>query len=355
MARSLELSWLYIFVSSEVGIDMDRRAFLKAAAVGTAGFTGTSLIGKPSEMFKKSGSFSRVNKFDLSRSNIATAEDGFDLWYEARGKGPAIIFVCRWPAEHYAYAKAMADSYRTVQFETRTMALQEMAEAKSEEAYAKALDAARAGKSLQIPRPFGHTKGRNLDWNPAKHKTYPIELAVSDLHAVADAAGVNEFVLAGYSGTAAYAAFLAPYSDRAIGLIAGGFSILGSQEYWIGVLEGGRMGMLGKAKGKEASLANLSISFYKDLHERDQEKAYSSLKGPKIVWFGSKDGEASDMLASMLSLGRIAHKTRKYKDQYERLGFEFIELEGYTHIDAYSAVEKAVPLLKQALEESGYK
>jgi len=242
-----------------------------------------------------------------------------------------------------------------VQYESRTSALQDIPEAKTEEAYAKALDAVRAGKALQPPRPPGHTKGRNLDWNPSKHKTYPIELAVSDLHAVADAAGVDKFVLAGYSGTAAYAAFLAPYSDRAIGLIAGGFSILGPQEYWIGVLEGGRMAILGEGKAKEAALANLSILFYKDLHERDQQEAYSSLTGPKIVWFGSNDGDPDDFLSSMLSMGRIAQKTRRYRAEYERLGFKFIELEGYTHIDAYGAVDVAVPLLKQALKEAGYK
>jgi pimeloyl-ACP methyl ester carboxylesterase len=334
---------------------MDRRIFIKTAAAGAAGFVGTSVIGRPDEAFGEPRLFSRVDMLDASRVNIATAEDGFDLWYKAQGKGPAIIFICRWPTEHLEYAEVMADSYRVVQYETRSMALQEMPEAKNEESYAKALEAARAGKSLQIPRPPGHTKDRNLDWNPTKHKTYPIDLAVSDLHAVADAAGVDKFVLAGYSGTAAYAAFLAPYSDRAIGLIAGGFSILGSQEYWIGVLEGGRMAMLGKAKSKEAALANLSILFYKDLHERDQEQAYSSLPGPKIIWFGSKDGEPGDMLTNMLSMGRIAHKTRKFRDTYERLGFKFIELEGYAHIDAYAAVNVAAPKLMQALNEAGYK
>jgi pimeloyl-ACP methyl ester carboxylesterase len=336
-------------------MNIDRRTFLKTAAAGTAGLAGKGFIGKPDEMLGEPRSFFREEISDGSQANIATAEDGFDLWYEARGKGPAIIFICRWPSEHLTYAEAMVDSYQTVQFETRTMAIQEMPEAKDEESYAKALDAARTGKSLQIPRPPGHTKGRNLDWNPAKHKTYPIELAVSDLHTVADAAGVDKFVIAGYSGTAAYAAFLAPYSDRVIGLIAGGFSILGSQEYWVGVLEGGRMAMLGDGKGKEAALANLSILFYKDLHERDQEEAYSSLTGPKIVWFGSEDGEPGDMLANMLSMGRIAHKIHKYKDKYERLGFEFIELEGYTHIDAYAAVDIAAPKLIHTLKTAGYK
>ena len=332
----------------------DRRTFLKTAAAGAAGLAGAGLSGLPGKTFRKPHSFSRVVKPNKSRANIVTAEDGFDLWYEARGKGPAIIFVCRYPIEHLTYAEAMADSYRIVQYETRSMALQEIPEAKSEEAYVKALDAVRAGKFLQPPRPYGHTKGRNLGWNPAKYKTYPVELFVSDLHAVADAAGVDKFVLAGYSGTAAYAAFLAPYSDRAIGLIAGGFSILGTQEYWIGVLEGGRMSMLGEGKGKEAALANLSILFYKDLHERDQKEFYLRLTGPKIVWFGSKDGEPGDVLANMLSMGRIAHKIRSCKDEYHRLDFKFIELEGYTHIDAYSAVDVAVPRLKQALQDDGY-
>lgn len=333
----------------------DRRTFLKTATVGAAGIAGAGLLAYPGVSFKKTRSPFWPDKPDKSQGAIVTAKDGFDLWYEARGAGPAIIFVSRWPAEHLIYAHKMADSYRVVQYETRTMALQEMPEAEDEEAYAKALDAERAGKVLQPPRPPGHTKGRNLNWDPAKHKRYPIDLFVADLHAVADAAGVDKFVLAGYSGTAAYAAFLAPYSDRAIGLIAGGFSFLGSQEYWIGVLEGGRMAMMGEGKGKEAALANLSILFYKDLHERDQKEFYAKLPGPKIVWFGSRDGEPGDILATMLSMGRIAHKIRSYKDEYQGLGFKFIELEGYTHIDAYSAVDVAVPRLKQALQDAGYK
>jgi|GEM_PF-3597296 len=335
-------------------MNTDRRAFLKAAAYGAAGLSGANLMGRTSEALGSLRSFSMAARLGPSKANIATAEDGFELWYEARGKGPAIIFVCRSPSEHLEYAEAMSDSYRIIQYETRSMALQEIPEAKNEEAYAKALEAARAGKSLHIPRPPGHTKGRKLDWNPGKHKTYSIDLAVSDLHTIADAAGVDKFVLAGYSGTAAYAAFLAPYSDRAIGLIAGGFSILGSQEYWVGILEGGRMAMLEDRKGKEAALANLSILFYKDLHERNQEEAYSNLPGPKIVWFGSKDGEPEDILATMLRMGRVAQKTRKYRKEYERLGFKIIELEGYTHIDAYSAVDVAVPKLMQALNEAGY-
>ena len=77
-------------------------------------------------------------------------------------------------------------------------------------------------------------------WDPAGLTRYPVEQDVADLHAVADAAGVREFVLAGYSGMAAQAAFLAPVSDRAIGLMIGGFPLLGGCDYWLGYLEGAR-------------------------------------------------------------------------------------------------------------------
>lgn len=95
---------------------IDRRTSLKTAAAGTAGLAVAGLIEDSRDLYGGHRSAFRLEASNISRANIVTAEDGFNLWYEARGKGPAIIFDCRWPIEHLSYAEALADSYRVVQY-----------------------------------------------------------------------------------------------------------------------------------------------------------------------------------------------------------------------------------------------
>jgi len=276
--------------------------------------------------------------------SIVRASDGFDLWYEAWGEGPAIIFVCREPNEHRELAAAMADAYRVVLFEPRLMSMD----------LKRALAAAESTDDPQSKALAAHLAGRNLDWDPTALTERPVELEVADLHAVADAAGVDHFVLAGYSGTCAYAAFLAPYSDRAVGLIAGGFSILGPQDYWVGVLDGSRQMALQHGMTADAAAAFMTGLFYLDLGERDQDAAFARLSGPKIVWFGSQDTGPTDPLSQMLSRARIAERIRQHRTDYERLGFRMIELDGYHHVDAYLAHDTVKPLLVEALTAARY-
>ncbi|MBW2370693.1 MAG: hypothetical protein JRH15_22710, partial [Deltaproteobacteria bacterium] len=47
------------------------------------------------------------------------AEDGFDLWFDAWGEGPGIIFLARDPQENREYAEALSDAYRVVIYEPR--------------------------------------------------------------------------------------------------------------------------------------------------------------------------------------------------------------------------------------------
>ncbi|OIK06440.1 hypothetical protein [Streptomyces monashensis] len=77
--------------------------------------------------------------------------------------------------------------------------------------------------------PEGQAGGR---WDAASWTSYPIDREVADLHTVADAAGVGDFVLAGYSGMAAMAGSLVPFTERAKGLMAGGLPLLAGNAYW---------------------------------------------------------------------------------------------------------------------------
>ena len=237
-----------------------------------------------------------------SGGSTVKADDGFDLWFDAWGEGPAIIFLVRTPNENRAYAEALADRYRVVLFENRITAL-----------YGKVA----AEQSDDASAPNEHLAGRNLDWDPSGDD--PIDRHIADLHTIADAAGVGTFVLAGYSGTARVAAFLATYSDRAIGLIAGGFNILGSQDYWIGYIAGAKAAALSDPDTPETLKALTSLNEQQIMleHTRDADAAFGTLPGPKIVWIGSQDGEPDDeLMASYFSGARTAHRIRSLKAEY---------------------------------------
>ena len=60
------------------------------------------------------------------RGTTVEADDGFDLWFDAWGEGPAIIFLARHPDENRALADALSDGYRVVIHEPRVITLGQM-------------------------------------------------------------------------------------------------------------------------------------------------------------------------------------------------------------------------------------
>lgn len=162
-----------------------------------------------------------------SRGTTVEAEDGFDLWFDAWGEGPAIILLVRHPDENRALAEALSHGYRVVIHEPRVITLGQ-----------RGLLAEATDEAERAPWE-AHLAGRQTDWDPSDYEDYPVKLVTSDLHRVADAAGVDEFVLGGYSGTARLAAFMAPYSERAVGLLVGGYHIIGNKDYWLGYVAAG--------------------------------------------------------------------------------------------------------------------
>jgi len=273
------------------------------------------------------------------------ADDGFDLWFDAWGEGPGLIFLARSPDENRPVADALSDAYRVVIMESREISM-----------YSKAgldkIEDANARAAAET-----HLAGRNLEWNPSGFDEYPIDVVIGDLHRVADAAGIEDFVLGGYSGTARQAAFLAPYSDRAVGVIVGGYHILGSMEYWMGYIAGASAQELMKPDTPELTKALTKIGRMQLMleHNRDAEGAYGKMTGPKIVWVGSQDGEPDDALMDSIFWGsKIAHRVRSARTDYEELGFQFFQLDGMGHMAAYMATDKAAPLIREALIAAGY-
>jgi pimeloyl-ACP methyl ester carboxylesterase len=127
---------------------------------------------------------------------VAVAADGYKLWFDVAGDGPTVVFPVRFRAEFAALGAALADQYRVVRYKPR-----------------QCVGVMEAEEEAGGP------------WEPSACTEYPLEMEVADLHAVADTAGVSDFVLAGYSGMAALAGFLAPCSNRVAGLMIGGFPL----------------------------------------------------------------------------------------------------------------------------------
>lgn len=280
------------------------------------------------------------------RGTTVKAEDGFDLWFDAWGEGPGIIFLARDADENRALADALSDAYRVVIHEPRVITLgQKGLLAETEDAVLRT-------------RLQAHLADRQTEWDPAAAGDYPVELVISDLHRVADAAGVDEFVLGGYSGTARMAAFMAPYSERAVGLLVGGYHIIGNQDYWLGYVAAGYAAQLEDPDVSESTKWATALSRQQALieHRRDDRVAFGEMPGPRIVWVGGEDGSPRDsLMAEVFPGAEIAERVRRARSNYESLGFQFFQLDDLGHVAAYEAVDQAAPLIRDALHRSGYR
>ncbi|MGH3377673.1 MAG: alpha/beta fold hydrolase [Actinoallomurus sp.] len=256
---------------------------------------------------------------------IAIAGDGYRLWYEAMGDGPVILFPARFRAEFAALGAALADRYRIVRYKPRLV----VGEMEPEE---------EAGGP----------------WEPASFTRYPLETDVADLHTVADAAGVSDFVLAGYSGMAALAGFLAPSSERAAGVMIGGFPLLASCDYWLGFEEGARSALIQAGLPEKAADHHLGRLFYREWGGRDDRAALAALPGPKILWFGGRDCEPDCRMYDFVGGAAIARHIRAHAEELREVGFELIEFDGQDHIGALATTELVAPRLSAALAETGW-
>jgi len=281
-----------------------------------------------------------------AQGTTVAAEDGFDLWFDARGEGPGIIFLARYPDENRALADALSDAYRVIIHEPRVITLGQ-----------RGLLAEATDEAERAPWE-AHLAGRQTDWDPSQYEDYPVALVISDLHRVADAAGVDEFVLGGYSGTARMAAFMAPYSERAVGLLVGGYHIIGNQDYWLGFTAAASAAQLEDPTTSDFTRRSIRLNRQQALleHGRDPRSAFGELSGPRIVWVGGEDGSPRDSLMAEVFLGaNIAERVRNARSDYDLLGFEFFQLDGLGHVAAYEAVDQAAPLVREALIRAGWR
>lgn len=258
---------------------------------------------------------------------IATAADGYRLWYDATGDvdGPAVVFPARFRAEFAALGAALAGRYRIVRYKPR-----------------------RVVGVMETDEEAGGP------WDPSSWTHYPLEVEVADLHAVADAAGVGDFVLAGYSGMAALAGFLAPVSDRASGLVIGGFPLLASSDYWLGFEEGARGALIQAGMREQAADHHLGRLLYREWGSRDDRVALAALPGPKILWYGGRDCEPDCRMYDFVGGAAIARHIRAHAEELRAVGFELIEVEGQDHIGALATTDVIVPRLSAVLDKAGW-
>ncbi|GAB2866523.1 hypothetical protein GCM10027176_80310 [Actinoallomurus bryophytorum] len=256
---------------------------------------------------------------------IAVAGDGYRLWYDAVGDGPAIVLPARSRAEFAALGAALADQYRVVRYKPRSV--------------------------VGVMEPEEEAGG---SWEPSSFTAYPVGPEVADLHTVADAAGAGDFVLAGYSGMAALAAFLSPFSERATGLMIGGFPLLASCDYWLGFEEGARAALIQAGLPDKAAEHHLGRMFYREWGRRDDRPALAALPGPKIVWYGDRDCEPDCRMYDFVGGAAIARHIRAHADELRETGFELIEFEGQDHIGALATTDLVAPQLAAALSKTGW-
>ncbi len=252
--------------------------------------------------------------------------DGYTLWYEAVGEGPGVVFPSRMRVEHSALASALAaEGYRVVRYKPRQVV--GVMEAEDE-----------AGGP----------------WDPVGWSSYPLEAEIADLHAVADAAGVGDFVLAGYSGMAALAGFLVTATDRAAGLMIGGFPLLSDYGYWLGYVEGARTAFLQAGRADKANEQHLGVLLYREWAARDDVTALRALKGPKILWYGSRDSEPECRMYQYTGGSAIARRIVEHTGRLHDAGFEVIEFEDLDHIAGLATADVIAPRLSAALAAAGW-
>ncbi|MDR7274510.1 alpha/beta fold hydrolase [Catenuloplanes atrovinosus] len=259
------------------------------------------------------------------------------VWCEALGAGPAIIFPCRTRREHADLAERLSDRFRVIRYMPR---------------HVTGLDAPAGDAGDWVT--WEEQEDGPAFWGGKPIEDFPVDLEIADLHRVADEAGADRFVLAGYSGMAALAAFLTPLTPRAAGLLAGGFPILGPKEYWMGSAEGARLAYLTAGMRALADNAFATALMYRAWHDRDDRAALTALPGPKLLWYGSDDGEPGCLLRESRPGARLAARVRATRPDLEACGFAVLELPGLDHMSVQASPDAVAARLRVLLADRSW-
>ena len=267
-----------------------------------------------------------------------TFADGGSTLIEIGGEGPGIIFVSRGSWEHAEMAERLREWYTVVRYVPRWLGAQ--------------------GTPLPKDANRKSTVGDQLpeaNQYPFNMNRWPGEVLVSDLHAVADEAGLGTFVLAGYSGTGRFADSLSGLSERMVGVMIGGIGIAEGYQYWMGFSEANRDAKIQDDPDLAFQQHMMALEF-DYLDHRDHGAAFKKLPGPKIAWYGGIDGDPYTLMALQFRGARIAERMRRQTAFLESVGFTVIEMEGEDHNGVFVDTDGSVTnKLHEALVTQGWK
>jgi pimeloyl-ACP methyl ester carboxylesterase len=267
----------------------------------------------------------------------ATLHDGSTVEIEIHGEGPAVLLPVNPrpvegpqaeelrkygadPALGYNLINGLSDAFRVVAFHYE-------------------------GNVLGIPKP----------------DTLTPENVVSDLLAVAGAAGVDRFAYYGYSWLGMVGLQLAARTDRLWALAVGGYPPLDGPYAEMLRITTAAHEMSGgqgpEASEDEWSTAGLSkdstkqfVTLYRALQDFDDRAAQAQITCPRLCIVGSADemdyGKAWGNLHVSISGPVIRHRA-----ELEALGWDVVVLDGLDHMQAMQAAQ-VVPVLRPWLASS---
>jgi pimeloyl-ACP methyl ester carboxylesterase len=181
-----------------------------------------------------------------SRDRVASVADG-DVAYRSLGSGPAVLIPwCNLAWPDLPVVPRLAERHHVI-----------------------------------LACPLGYQASTRLD----ETAEYGAARAVTDLLAVCDALGIEEFAVLGYSLTAAIAGWLATVTPRATRAVLGGFPLLGNYQR---VLEG--VGADTAALPADLGFdPRAAVSFYRDLAGRRDGALVTDARCPIRTFVGADD------------------------------------------------------------------
>lgn len=192
----------------------------------------------------------------------ATASDGCRIYYEATGSGPAILAASPFAATGVWWLPHAAAKYRDDLARDYRVIL---------------IDAIRGGGRTDAIYP----------------EVFMPAIAVSDLLAVADAAGAQRFAWLGFSWSAVIGLQLALRSDRLTALMCGGWSPLdGPYRETAQIAEKVSRMFPFRQFQKVKDSTRMYMQFYGELAQwsvTDQQKQIATIQCPKLLFLGDRD------------------------------------------------------------------
>ena len=259
----------------------------------------------------------------------ATLHDGSTIEIEVHGEGPAILLpvnprpvegeqaeVLRQygadPALGYNLINGLSDAFRVVAFDYE-------------------------GNVLGIPKP----------------DTLTPDNVVSDILAVADAAGVDRFAYYGYSWLGMVGLQLALCTDRLWALAVGGYPPLdGPYAEMLRITTAAYEMAEGQpSPDDEWSTAGLSkdstkqfVTLYQALQGFDDRAAQAQITIPRLTFVGSADEMDYGPAWGDIHLS-LAGPIIRHREELEALGWDVVVLDGLDHMGAMQAAQ-VVPVLR---------